>query len=112
MSKSINLGTMQYAAIALAVITAVIHLALSGTFGILFVLNGLGFLGLIGLYYFGHMISPQILSYRSQIRWILIGYTALTVILYFVMNPNALSNALGLITKAVEVALIVLLLRE
>ena len=29
MSKSINLGTMQYAAIALAVITAVIHLALA-----------------------------------------------------------------------------------
>lgn len=112
MSKSVNLSTMQYVTIALAVITAVIHLFLGSTFGMLFILNGLGFLGLIGLYYFGHMISPQVANMRAQIRWVLIGYTALTIILYFVMNPNALTSGLGLFTKAVEVALIVLLLRE
>lgn len=109
MSKSVQLGTNQYLIIALAVITAVIHIFIGGP---LFILNGLGYLGLVGLYYFGSRFLPQVMGFRPQIRWVLIGYTAITIILYFVMNPNAFSSPLGLITKAVEIILIVMLLRE
>lgn len=116
MSKNVSLGTTQYAIIALAAITGIIHLFLGisfccDTLSILFILNGIGFLDLVGAYYFGGYISPKLVEMRSQIRWVLIAFTAVTIVAYLVMNFGAFSP-LGLFTKAVEVALIVLLLRE
>lgn len=84
-------------------ITAVIHLAL----GIpLFILNGLGYLGLLVLLY---APLPALARFQPMVRYILIGYTVLTIVLYFVMAPLM---ALGLITKAVEVVLVILLAVE
>ena len=84
-------------------ITAVIHLAL----GIpLFILNGLGYLGLLVLLY---APLPALARFQPAVRYVLIGYTVLTIVLYFVMAPLM---ALGLLTKAVEVVLVILLAIE
>ena len=42
-------------------------------------------------------------------RWVLVGYTTLTIVLYFVMAPL---TVIGLVDKMIEVALIVLLLAD
>lgn len=96
--------------IGLTVATAVIHLALGFLFSeIMFILNGVGYLGLLGLMY---LSIPALASVKQYARPVLIGYTALTVVLYFVINDQAFTSALGLIDKAIEIALIVLLVRQ
>lgn len=103
-----KLSKRQLAIIGLTVATAVIHFSLLFP-DVLFILNGLGYLGLMAALYF----IPQFIPYRKWVRWAFIGFTALTVILYFLMNgSDAFSNPLGLITKAIEIALIVLLFME
>lgn len=88
----------------LTVITAVIHLS----FGVpLFVLNGLGYLGLLVLLY--APLAP-LRPVQPIVRWVLVGYTALTVVLYFLAGPPF--DTLGLATKAVEVLLIIALVVE
>ena len=102
MKASVKLGSLQIGVIVLTLITAVIHLTLLFP-DVLFILNGLGYLGLLaGLYFL-----PQLAGQRSLIRWAFIGYTVLTITLFFVMNPER--PPLGLFTKAVEVVLAVLL---
>ena len=103
-----KLSQKQWITFGLAVATGVIHLILGLTAAgtdIIFILNGLGFLGLIAALY----ILPQTKSLRPQIRWALLGYTALTFILYFVINPDAFTSPLGLLTKAIELGLMVML---
>lgn len=91
--------------IGLTLVTAVIHFTLLFP-DVLFILNGLGYLGLLaGLYFL-----PQLAGQRALIRWVFIGYTALTIILFFVMNPER--PPLGLFTKAVEAVLIALLFMD
>lgn len=94
--------------IILTLITAIIHLYLGTSFGNpLFLLNGLGYLTLMVLYF---IPSPAVFRYRGIIRWLYIGFTAITVILFFVFNgAEAWQSTLGLITKAVEIVLIILL---
>lgn len=104
-----NLSGRQKAIVGLTVVTAVIHLILGiQSSSILFILNFLGYIALVVALYF----LPQLSGQRPLIRWALVGFTALTVILYFVMNPEALSSVLGLVTKAVEVVLIFLLITD
>lgn len=96
--------------VTLALITAVVHLFLgfrdlSTPFGIMFVLNGLGFLGLTGLFV---LPIPTLAPFRGPVRWILIGYSALTFVLYFVFNGLNL-NLISGITKAAELGLIAVL---
>lgn len=104
------LGPLQYAVIVLTVLTALLHLALGMGFfqdmlGKLFVLNGLGYLALLAALYF----LPQFASRRALVRWALMAFTAVTIVAYFVMNDQAWSSPPGLVDKAVEVALIVVL---
>jgi hypothetical protein len=109
---SASLNSRRYLIILLAVATGLIHLILLGFFfggpQILFILNGVGYLALIAALYF----VPQLAEMRSLIRWVLIAYTAITVILYFVQNWPDVWGPLGLVTKAIEVVLIVLLLMD
>lgn len=93
--------------ILLTLATAFIHIRL-GLFGLpLFLLNGLGYLGLIALLY---LPIPRLTPYRGVIRWALVLYTALTIVLWvFLGGPY---TGLGYFTKLAEVALIVLLLFE
>ena len=109
MEKSVQLGLKQYGLIGLTVATAIIHLFIGVTNlpngGVLFVLNGIGYLALVAGLYF----VPQLAGQRSMVRWVLIGFAALTIILYFVINDDPLGSILGLITKVIELVLIVLL---
>ena len=94
--------------------TAVIHLYLAFTaipyyglnFGVmLFILNGLGYLALVAAL---QLPIPQLARFRSVARWTLVAYAALTIVLFFVMAP--FYDFIGYLDKAIEVALIVLLI--
>ena len=91
----------------LALGTAAIHLYLGLSFGnTLFVLNGLGYLGLLTAL---QLPIPQLARFRSAVRLALVGYTALTIALYLLDNPGM---AIGYIDKAIEVVLVTLLLAD
>ena len=104
-----SLGTRQYAIIALTLATAVIHLILGfmsgGAFGAVFILNGLGYIVLLVALYF----VPQLVAQRSMIRYALLLFTAVTFILYFAFNWPDIWSPMGLIDKAIELVLIILL---
>ena len=100
----------------LTLATAVIHLylALSAipyyglNFGVmLFILNGLGYLGLLAAL---QLPIPQLARFRSAARWALVGYAALTIVLFFLMAPWY--DIIGYVDKAIEVALIALLIAD
>lgn len=97
-----KMGPLQYAIIALTVATAVIHFTLVFP-SPLFILNGLGYLVLLGALY---LSIPQLADYRSLVRWALIAYTALTVILWVIMGSR---TPIAYFDKLIEVLLIVLL---
>lgn len=112
MEKSVQLGSKQYGIIGLTVATAIIHL-IAGIInfpngGWLFILNGIGYGVLVAGLYF----MPQLADRRSMVRWALIGYTAVTFILYFVFNWPDIWNPMGIVDKIIELALIVLLWME
>ncbi len=91
--------------VGLALLTGLIHLFVGFQSQFVLVLNGLGFIALaIGLY-----LLPQLANWSNHIRWVLIVYTAVTIVGYFAIFPQPLEYGLGLVTKAVEVILIVLL---
>ncbi len=106
MNELRSLDSQSFRITGLALLTALIHLFLGVQGGILiFILNGLGFIALVvGLY-----LLPQFADWRTHFRWALVAYTAITIVLYFVVNQNPLDSGIGLLTKAVEVILIVLL---
>jgi hypothetical protein len=100
----------------LTLATASIHLFLAFTaipyfglnFGvILFILNGLGYLGLLAAL---QLPIPQLARFRSAARWALVAYATLTIVLWFIMAP--LYDFIGYIDKAIEVALIALLITD
>lgn len=98
-----RLGGLQWAIIGLTVATALIHITLAFP-DRLFILNGLGYLALLGALYLPlEFLRP----YRRAARWALIAYTAVTVALWL-FAPSARSP-LAFFTKAIEIALIVLL---
>ena len=100
-----SLSSQSKRIIGLALLTGLIHLFVGLQSQFILVLNGLGFIALaIGLY-----LLPQLATWRSQIRWVLIAYTAVTIVGYFAIFPQPLNYGLGLVTKAIEVILIVLL---
>ena len=108
--RSTTFGPLQYGIIALTVITALIHLFRAmnaqGTFQTLFYLNFLGYVVLLVALYL-----PQLIQWRSLIRWALIAFTAITILAYFYF-AGLRPNPVGLIDKLVEVVLIVLLFME
>ncbi len=134
-----HLGPLQIAIILLAVVTGLVHLyrglmmsflagAPSRHFAgpppghfaapsplmmlvftalpVLFYLNFLGYIVLATALYL-----PPLRRYQRVIRWILIAYTALTILAWFLIT-NAQPNSLAYFDKPIEVALIILLLIE
>ena len=100
----------------LTLATAGIHLYLALTafaymglnFGVvLFILNGLGYLGLLAVL---QLPVPQLARFRSAARWALIAFAALTIVLFFIMAPEY--TIIGYVDKTIEVALIALLLAD
>src|SRR4029450_6044918 len=100
----------------LTLATPVIHLYLALTavasmgfnFGVmLFILNGLGYLGLLAVL---QLPIRQLARFRSAARWALIALAALTLGRVFLLAP--VSPIIGYVDKAIEVALIALLLAD
>lgn len=87
--------------VALTLATAYIHLGLGG---LLFTLNGLGYLGLAGLFVIGAAAPIAIVRRFDWFpRLALIGYTGITIVGYLVMGPYF---TLGFIAKGIEAALV------
>ena len=59
----------------------------------LFVLNGLGYLGLLAALI---LPIPRISEYRNLVRWVFVGYTALTIFLWILAGAR---NSLGYTDK-------------
>jgi hypothetical protein len=83
--------------------TAFIHFSINFPHPV-FIMNGLGYLALLAALY---LPIPQIARYRNLVPWVLIGYTALTIFLWILFGER---NIIGYADKAIEVALITLLL--
>ncbi|MBV9452633.1 MAG: hypothetical protein JOZ19_00710 [Rubrobacter sp.] len=96
---------LQIGIIVLTLVTAFVHLSLNFPDPV-FILNGLGYLTLLAAMY---LPISLLVSYRRIVRWLLIGYTALTVILWVAIG---LRNPTGYITTIDEIFLILLLLLE
>jgi hypothetical protein len=102
--RSRTAGAMLTAAIvALTASTAYIHLGLGG---MLFTLNGLGYIGLAVLYIIGAAAPTAMIQRFSWFpRIALMGYAAVTIAGYLVIGPYF---TLGWIAKGIEVVLITL----
>jgi hypothetical protein len=104
-ARSRTAGAMLTVAIVgLTAATAYVHLTLGG---VLFTLNGLGYLGLAGLVVIGAVAPGEMVQRFSWFpRVALMGYAAVTIAGYLVVGPYF---TLGWIAKGIEVALIALL---
>ncbi|MCA9960972.1 MAG: hypothetical protein KC443_18155 [Anaerolineales bacterium] len=104
-----SLTARQWGIAGLAVATALIHFALAlggeGFFLVAFLLNGVGYLALMAALYF----LPQLAGQRALVRWALLGFTAVTFILYFVFNWPDIWGPMGLLDKGIELVLMILL---
>jgi hypothetical protein len=86
--------------------TAMIHLYLGFQGFPLFILNGLGYLTLLAAL---TLPIPRISDHRSLTRWVLIGYTTLTIFLWILVGAR---NFIGYADKIIEIVLAALLVLE
>lgn len=92
--------------------TGILHILVGfnivGGFGVtnwMLVLNGVGYLVLLVLFWTSS--APR----GGTIRWILLAYTLITLIGYFVIGGSgSFENTIGLVIKAIELLLVILLL--
>ena len=103
-----NLTGKHYGIILAALATAFLHITLFPD--IMFTLNGLGYLGLLGAYF---LPIPFFQQRHNLVWWILVGYTALTIVLWIIMGDKTFvagtSSATGYYAKAAEVLLLAFL---
>lgn len=104
--SSTKLGGLNLGIIALTTVTGALHLLIGLGGYTLLLLNGLGYLGLLGLLY---LPIPALTSAKSALRIVLILYTAATFVGYFALHSVAQFDALGILSKVVEAVLIALL---
>ncbi len=84
-------------------ITAVIHLYLGMVYdAFIFILNGIGFLGLWGLF-----LLPMafLRPYRRWVGFVLMGYSAITILLWAVLNGKL--DVASISAKLAELVIIV-----
>jgi hypothetical protein len=104
-----KIGPIQLWIILFALLTALIHLYLAmqmiatGMSGILFILNGLGYLGLLGGLF---LPLPVIKDYRPILRILFMVYTLVTILAWAAIGMR---DVWGYSDKAVEVVLLILL---
>ena len=89
--------------ILLTLATAAIHFTLMFP-DRMFILNALGYLTLLAVYFLPVSLFQR---YHSLLRWVYIGYALLTILAWVAIGDKAM--ALGWVTKAIEVVLVVLL---
>lgn len=112
-------GPVQIGIIIATLITAFVHwfLVLSllreNRSPVMFLLNGLGYIGLLAALFMPRRIvdrflPPQLAQiYRPLVRYALMGYALLTIILWAVIGPEI--SPIAIFTKLTEAVLIVLL---
>ena len=109
-ASSARLSGADSGIIALTIVTAAIHFSRAiadPEIRILFILNGLGYVALLSAIY---LPIPQFVGWRKRARWLLIGYAALTIILWGVwVAMSGEATALGIVDKLIEITLIGLL---
>jgi hypothetical protein len=110
-----NRSTLRWIIAVLTIITALVHLFLGisgitgphpGTLSYLFVLNGLGYLGLLAALLIRGF--PFFSTRPALTHWLYILYTALTFVLYFVFNGFPMGPA-AIVAKLAELLLIIAL---
>jgi hypothetical protein len=110
MSKS----TLRWLIIIATVVTAIVHLALGlgGIFGgspggldYIFVLNGLGYFALLAAVFVPNV--PFFAGKRALAHYLLIGFAAVTFILYFVFNGFSSFGPAAIVSKLAELVIIV-----
>ncbi len=104
-TQSQQFGLLQVGIILLALATAVMHFLLIFP-DVLFILNALGYVTLLAALY---LPLPFLAAYRHWSRWALLGYTALTVVLWVAIGQR---DMYAYINKVIELLLIVLLWLE
>jgi hypothetical protein len=96
---------VQIGIVAATIATAIIHISLYPD--IMFTLNGLGYLGLLGAYF---LPIPFFASRHKWVWWGLLGYTLLTILQWVQLGVKTWpEGAIGYYAKAVEVVLVALL---
>jgi hypothetical protein len=94
-----------YGIILASLATAILHITLYPD--IMFTLNGLGYLGLLGAYLLPISFFQE---RRTLVWWAFVGYTALTVVLWVVMGDKTFvagtSSATGYYAKMAELFLL------
>ena len=115
-----KLRPIQRAIAALVVMTGIVHLMAGVDDEVLLLLNGLGYPIILAAIYFmptqpfrGMFFKP-FKSFKGILYWLLIAYTAMTIISFFAIHPWGISDGsldwLGLVTKMAEVVLVALVL--
>jgi hypothetical protein len=112
-------GPVQAGIIITTLITAGVHLYLvseliaEGLSPTLFLLNGLGYLGLLTALFLPQPLVERFLpsgmarAYRPFFRYALMGYALLTIFLWLVMN--GMRTPIAFIDKLAEITLVILL---
>jgi len=102
------MGGRQVGIVILTLATAVIHLTLvHSLMDIAFILNGLGYLALLGALF---LPIPFFAGGRSLVRFALMGFAALTIIAWIAIGDK--TWWLGYVAKVIEIVLIILLWLE
>ena len=102
--ERIRLGSVHLGVIALTLITAVLHLVLGLTGERLLLLNGLGYLLLLASLY----LLPRVTASSKQMVFVVLAlYTFTTIAAYFWLHTPAQYDVLGVLSKIVEVALLI-----
>lgn len=107
--KSSRLNAVQIGIILATVATALIHLSLLFP-DLLFILNGLGYLGLMAAYFLPIGLAKK---NHNLIRWLFIAFTLVTILAWAAIGDKSWpAGSLGYLTKLIEVVLIILLLAD
>lgn len=105
--QRVEIGGLQIGIILLTLATAVIHgivlNVLLQEISIPFTLNAIGYVVLLALYF---LPIPLARNNRNLVRWALMGFTAVTIILWVAIGEKSF---VGYLDKAIEVVLLVLL---
>jgi hypothetical protein len=104
-----KLSGIQYVIVLSGLATAILHLSLFPEYGPdPIVLNGLGYLGLLGAYFLPISFFQE---RHNLVWWALVGYTALTFVLWVILGNKEFipgtSSATGYYAKAAEVVLLI-----
>lgn len=95
------------AILVLALATAVIHISLLFP-DTLFILNGLGYLGLLGAYL---LPIPFLQERHKLVKSVFVVYTIVTILAWVMIGANP-PTTLGLVTKIIEILLVVCILSD